>query len=254
MDDLDLIIDLHADGPRQGPGGDAETRLAIRLSGLTASANLRIADIGCGTGAVARTLTAALDATVVAVDCVPAFLDRLAACSQTGADQTGAGRIETVEASMDALPFEDGAFDAIWSEGAIYNMGFEAGITAWRRHLKPGGVLAVSELTWFTGDRPPELERHWLEQYSEVATASAKLAALEASGYAPLGYFPLPEHCWLDNYYRPMQARFGQFLARNGDSEAARALVAAEEAEIDLYERYSAYFGYGYYVARRIAA
>lgn len=33
-------------------------------------------------------------------------------------------RIETLAASVDALPFEEQSFDAIWSEGAIYNIGF----------------------------------------------------------------------------------------------------------------------------------
>lgn len=51
MMDLQLLIDLHKNNDRQGPGGDAETRLAIELSKLDKSAPLRIADIGCGTGA-----------------------------------------------------------------------------------------------------------------------------------------------------------------------------------------------------------
>lgn len=48
-DELALLIDLHKRQARQGPGGDAQTRLAITLSGLTPSADLRVADaLGCG--------------------------------------------------------------------------------------------------------------------------------------------------------------------------------------------------------------
>ena len=129
--------------------------------------------------------------------------------------------------------------------------GFEAGVRSWRRFLKPGGVLAVSELTWLTGDRPAELDRHWTAEYPEVGTASAKLAVLEANGYSPIGYFVLPQHCWLDHYYRPLQARFDAFLERHGHSDAAHQIVDAEQREIELYERYAEYVGYGYYVARR---
>jgi precorrin-6B methylase 2 len=50
MDDLELLIDLHRHGQRQGPGGEEQTRLAVRLSGLGTAKDLRIADIGCGTG------------------------------------------------------------------------------------------------------------------------------------------------------------------------------------------------------------
>lgn len=248
MEDLDLLIALHRDGKRQGPGGSAETRLSITLSGLKDTQNLNIADIGCGTGASTFVLAQELDACVTAVDFLPEFLEKL----DIAAEGKGLGeRIKTLAASMDALPFNEQSFDAIWSEGAIYNIGFENGIEAWRPFLKPGGILAVSELIWLTRERPSELERYWTRVYPEVATASAKMAILEANGYSPVGYFPLPERCWLDNYYRPMQARFADFLSCNGHSEPAQAIVAAEKEEIALYERFSAFFGYGYFVARK---
>ncbi len=250
MDNLDLIIDLHKGGHRQGPGGDDETRLAIALSGLKEKANLSIADIGCGTGASTLVLANELNARITAVDFLPDFLEPLSAMAR---EKGLADRITIQTASMDALTFQPALLDAIWSEGAIYNMGFENGIRAWREFLKPGGILAVSELSWLTGERPADLEAHWMAQYPEVATASSKMGQLEAAGYALLGYFPLPEHCWLDNYYDPMQARFDDFLARHDHSEDAKSIVAAEEKEIALYKRWSAYFGYGYYIARRIA-
>jgi SAM-dependent methyltransferase len=250
VDELSLLVDLHRDAKRQGPGGDDETRLAITLSGLSGRKGLKIADIGCGTGASTLVLAHALDASVTAVDFLPEFLHDLDIVAER---ENLHQRIETLAASMDALPFRDQSFDAIWSEGAIYNIGFAAGLKAWRRFLKPGGILAVSELTWLTQDRPAELEEHWVREYAEVDTASAKLAILEANGFSPLGYFPLPQRCWLDNYYRPLQARFAAFMERNGSSEAAATIVAAEENEIALYERHAAFVSYGYYVARNTA-
>lgn len=248
MDNLGLLLDLHRGGDRQGPGSDAYTRLAVSLSGLAGTKGLQIADIGCGTGASALVLASDLNATVTAVDLFDDFLSVL----ETRAEQAGlADRITPLAAPMEALPFEDDAFDAIWAEGAIYSIGFAKGIAAWRRFIKPGGILAVSELTWLTRERPPELQQHWMREYPEVDTASAKLGLLETSGYTPIGYFALSETSWLDTYYRPMQRRFGEFLARNANSEAAQAIVAAEQVEIDLYERYSAYVSYGYYIARR---
>lgn len=251
MDDLQLLIDLHLDGDRQGPGSDDVTRLALALSGLEAGTELTIADLGCGTGASTVVLAQALDAHITAVDLAPPFLARLDAT----AERLGlAGRISTVEASMDALDLEHESLDAIWSEGAIYSIGFEHGIRTWRRFLKPGGLLAVSELTWLTDERPAELDRHWAAEYPEVGTASAKFAVLETAGYAPIGYLALPEACWLDHYYRPLQDRFPAFLARHDRSDAAQALVEAEQGEIDLYERFGSYVGYGFYLARRTTA
>lgn len=204
--------------------------------------------------AVARASTLVLarelDAHLTAVDFLPEFLTRL----DDAAGRAGiSDRVTTLSASMEALPFGDSTYDAIWSEGAIYNMGFAAGITAWRRYLKPGGVLAVSELTWLTDQRPEELQTHWEREYPEVGTASSKIAILERFGFSPIGYFPLAEHCWQDNYYRPMQQRFAGYLDRHEGSTGARAIVAAEEREISLYERHKDFVSYGYYIAQKVS-
>ena len=147
MDELTLLADLHKAGLRQGPGSPDVTRRAMVLAGLDGSRPLEIADIGCGTGAASLELARMLDARITAVDFLPSFLDVL----RQRAQAQGLGRIITLEASMDALPFTDASFDVIWSEGAVYNMGFEAGIAAWKRFLKPGGKLCVLELSAPTG-------------------------------------------------------------------------------------------------------
>ena len=248
MDDFQLLVDLHKDAVRQGPGGDDETRLSVALSGLKGRKGLKVADIGCGSGASTLVLADELDAHITAVDFLPEFLAEL----EVAANGAGvAERITPLAESMDTLSFAEEAFDAIWSEGAIYNIGFAAGIEAWRRYLKPNGILAVSELTWLTGERPAELQAHWDGEYPEVDTASAKMAVLERLGFSPVGYFVLPRHCWLDNYYRPMQRRFAGFLDRHENSDAARAIVESEKHEIDLYERHKDFVSYGYYVARK---
>lgn len=249
MTDLDLLIDLHLPNPRQGPGTDAATRRALDLSGLRGRAGLEIADLGCGTGASTCVLAEDLDARVTAVDFVPAFLDALRA---RAAARGVADRIAPLAASFDALPFALGSLDAIWSEGAIYSLGFEAGLAAWRPLLKPGGVLAVSEITWLTAARPTALQEHWEAEYPEIGTASAKLAALEAQGFSPIGYFPLPRAAWMDGYYTPLRARFPAFLAAHEGDPDARRIVDAEEREIALYEQNAAFVSYGFYVARRV--
>jgi ubiquinone/menaquinone biosynthesis C-methylase UbiE len=242
-------MDLHRRQRRQGPGGDRQTCLAIELAKLNRSWPLRIADLGCGTGASALVLARELDADVTAVDLIPEFLDEL---QERAVAEGVAHRIVTQHASLDDLTLQASSFDVIWSEGAVYNVGFEKGIRAWKRFLKPGGVLAVSELTWLTEERPEELKAHWAAEYPEVATASVKIGLLEANGYAPVGYFTLSEECWIDNYYRPLQQQFDEFLTRHNWSSEAKSIVAAEQAEIDLYKKFSANIGYGFYIATKI--
>ena len=249
MDELALLLDLHKDAARQGPGSDAATEQAVRIAQIDENAPLQIADMGCGTGASTLLLARLLNARITAVDFLQDFLDVLASRAQ---QQGLSEKITTLCASMDDLPFSDAAFDVIWAEGAIYNMGFARGVASWQRYLKPGGLLAVSEITWLTNERPAEVQAHWGREYPEIDTASAKFAVLEQQGLSPIGYFVLPPSCWLDAYYHPMQARFAAFLERHQHSAQARAIIEAEQREIALYEKYHAYYGYGVYLARKI--
>lgn len=247
-----LLVELHRSGYRQGPGSDDDTRRAIELAGLGRSASgphLRIAEIGCGTGAAALVLAETLTAQITAVDLFPEFLEELT----TRAEERGvADRIETIAASMDQLPFGDASFDVIWSEGAIYNIGFSNGLSQWKRFLKPGGILAASEITWLTPTPPDEIRDHWNAEYPEIDTAANKIAVLDERGFDLVGYFYLPERSWLDNYYRPMEERFDAFLRRtDGNADVAAEIVAAERREIALYERYRTSISYGFYIARR---
>lgn len=146
-----LMVDLHRDGWRQGPGSDDETLRALELTRFDRNAMLNVADIGCGTGAATLVLARELpNARIAAADLFPEFLEIL---EQRAVAAGCSGRIETLAESMYLLPFAEESLDLIWSEGAIYNMGFRIGVEAWRPFLKPGGLLAVSEITWLRSAR-----------------------------------------------------------------------------------------------------
>lgn len=244
----DLLVDLHRGNKRQGPGGDEQTSLALELSGLNRSKPLVIADVGCGAGSSTVMLAENLNASIVAIDLFESFLDVLSGEAQK---RGVADKIKTLACSMEDLPFDEGSLDAIWAEGSIYNVGFAKGVEYFKRFLKPGGILAVSEITWLTTERPEEIQRHWHAEYPEIGTASDKITTLENHGYSLKGYFPLPVASWQDNYYEPLEAAFDGFLSRHHSAEA-QAIVEAERVEISLYRRYSAYYSYGFYIAQKL--
>lgn len=248
-DEMQLLIDLHKQNERQGPGGRTETELAIYLAGLGFDTHYKVADIGCGTGAASLVLADMLDVDITSVDFLQDFLDVLNTSAQ---DAELDSRIKTLCASMDDLPFNEDAYDVLWSEGAIYNIGFSKGVQDWKKYLKQGGVLVASEITWTTEERPQAIEDYWEEAYPEIDTASNKMAVLERAGYQPLGYFVLPEHCWLEGYYEPLRTSYDAFLARHSNSEAAQAIIAGEKEEVAMYEKYKSYYSYGVYIARKL--
>jgi len=246
--DLKLVIDLHKSNSRQGPGSIKATKLAIEMSGLGDKQNkLKIVDIGCGSGASTLTICENLNADITAVDLFPEFLEIL----EDRATEKGLNKkIKTTPCSMDDLPFDENSLDAVWSEGAIYNIGFKKGIEYFKRFLKPKGILAVSEITWLTNNRPEELTSHWESEYPEIDTVSNKIKIIEESGFTLKGYFPLPEECWLSNYYEPLQNKFEDFLKKH-NSDGAKSIIEAEVNEIELYKKYRNYYSYGFYIAQK---
>ena len=248
MSSLDLIIDLHRGSHRQGPGSEAETLKALEFMDFSEDQTIRLADIGSGTGGQTFTLANKIKGQITAVDLFPEFLIEL----KDKANLLGLhDRITTLKCSMDNLPFGKEEFDVIWSEGAIYNMGFENGVRNWHKFIKPDGYLAVSEITWFDPNPPSELKSFWQAEYPEMASADRNISILEESGYSLVGYFELDRESWTRNYYEPLTKRFDAFLDRHGYSEEARSLIDEYEAEIDLYEQYGTFYGYGFYVARK---
>ena len=207
-----------------------------------------IADLGCGCGSQTIQLALHTQAKVKALDLFPLFIDKLMErCRKAGVSD----RVEAIEGDMCNLPFEKASLDVIWSEGAIYNIGFKRGITEWREYLKPDGWLAVSEASWLTDSRPSEIEDFWNEAYPEIDTIANKVQQLKDAGYHDVNTFVLPKECWIDNFYLPQREAQRLFLERYPNNKTAAELVANQRREAELYSRYSDYYGYVFYVARR---
>ena len=68
-DPFDLLVDLHIDGERQGPGSDEATRRAIALAGLGGPSGVAMADIGCGISRSPLVLIPVVTTTAIEVTC-----------------------------------------------------------------------------------------------------------------------------------------------------------------------------------------
>lgn len=202
-----------------------------------------VLDVGCGPGRSTLVLADALPTSLLtAVDLHRPYLDELEiAAVAAGVDH----RIDRVRASMTDLPFEDGRFDLIWSEGAIYVMGVEAGLSAWRRLLRPNGLLVFTEATWFTDAPSPATAAFW-NAYPEMASEDGNRRRAEAAGYEVLDTYRLPDEDWAA-YYDPIADRLRAYDTSDTDVAAA---VAAEWVELDLYRDHGDEYGYTGYVLR----
>lgn len=196
-----LFFELFSGLPRQGPGDAASTLKAFSLV-PDVGPQTRVLDLGCGTGSHTVLLAQSFPAHFVAIDHHPPYVEEL----NRRATALGlAGRIEARVGDMRELDFPSGSFDLIWSEGAIYAVGFETGLREWRPLLAPGGYLAVTEACWTRPNVPAECAAFWEREYPAIRDVPARLAVIEACGYETVDHFPLPSSAWWDEYYAPLE-------------------------------------------------
>lgn len=246
--DFELICEYYAGMDRQGPGSPEVTRTALGfVHSLTE--NSKIADIGCGTGGQTMVLAGLAPGRITGLDLFPVFIDIFNSNSRKQGLQD---RVRGVVGSMENLAFQEEELDLIWSEGAIYNIGFERGLNEWRRFLKKGGFLAVSEASWFTEKRPEEIDRFWKDAYPQIDTIPAKVGQMQQAGYVPVATFILPENCWTEHFYLPQVPIQESFLKKHPGNPAAMGLVENQRQEARLYDQYKEYYGYVFYIGRKI--
>jgi ubiquinone/menaquinone biosynthesis C-methylase UbiE len=241
-----LLVDLHHGLDRLGPGDRASTLQALALcSDLPETPD--VLDVGCGTGAATLVLADALSGAHTATDLFPPLLETADGRFRSAGI---ADRARTLQADMRALPFPNESFDLVWCEGAAYIMGFDAALTSWRRLLRPGGYLVVTEASWFQDDPPAELAEFWAEGYPAMRSVEENLDAAREQEYEVQGCFPLPDEAWTQGYYGPLGERLESFAEKHGRSAEAEAVVGMTRQEVDLFNRYSAFYGYAFYVLR----
>lgn len=246
---LNLFMELHAGLPRQAPGSAASTRRALSGLGLAPSSRpLRLADMGCGPGAQTLELLQALPGVAAALDLMPEFISAL----RERATAAGlADRVAPLVADMARPPLPEAGCDLIWSEGAIYNIGFDQGLALWAPLLRPRGLLAVSELCWTQAAPAGPAKAFWAQNYPAMRGVQDNVRALEQAGFECLDWFELPEEDWWREYYAPLEVRLEAFATRHAGNEAAREVVAMEREEITLRRRHGQDFAYVFFTARR---
>jgi ubiquinone/menaquinone biosynthesis C-methylase UbiE len=246
--DFNLIAEYFSNLERQGPGSKEVTIKALSfISGLTKDS--RIADIGCGSGGQTMVLAQNTSGQITGIDLFPLFIDKL---NRSSEHLNLHNRVKGIVGSMDNLPFQSEELDLIWSEGAIYNIGFKRGLNYWREFLKPGGYIAVSEVSWFTTERPTEIDKFWQDAYPEIDTIPNKMAQLQHAGYVPVAAFILPEDCWTEYFYAPQVAAQETFLKQHAGSKMAEEFIANQRHEEQLFGKYKAYYGYVFYIGKKL--
>ena len=240
-----LMFSFYEGVLRKGPGSEASTLKALSMLDRL-SPKPRIVDFGCGAGVASLVLARATQGIVTAVDIHQPFLQQL----ETRAAREGlADRIKTIRADMADPPFPDGSFDLVWSEGAIYNIGFERGLKRWRRLLRAGGFIAVTEVSWLCETPPDKVVDFWKNEYPAMTNIEDNLTKFRAAGFEPIGPVVLPSEDW-ENYYGPLQEQLVVFRSKNSEDAQAQSFADSVQQEIDIWKECGDSYGYVFYLGK----
>ena len=115
------------------PGGDSLTR--ITMEKLKLGPEKAVVDVGCGKGSTLELFREYGVTNLYGVDLDFSLLA-----------EAGAGRQRIVQANMERLPVRDSSVDCVISECAWNLSEKEQSLLEFHRVLKPGGMLAISDI------------------------------------------------------------------------------------------------------------
>jgi len=246
--DFDLIVDYFSMIDRQGPGSPEVTKKALEFIDNLDN-NSQIADIGCGTGGQTRVLARNAPGFITGIDLFPKFVDIF---NQKVKKEGLEDRVKAIVGDMEKLAFQEEELDLLWAEGSIYNIGFKEGMSEWKRFIKKGGHIAVTEACWFTLERPEEIDKFWKLNYPGIDTIGNKILQMEETGYVPIASFILPENCWQEHFYLPQIDARKKFLGKHAGNKVAEDFIENQRHEEKLYNKYNDFYGYVFFIGKKV--
>ncbi|WFN36960.1 class I SAM-dependent methyltransferase [Methanomicrobium antiquum] len=247
MEDF-LICRLFEGIPRQGPGDNEHTEKAFRMIPKFPE-NAKILDIGCGKGMQTIALAKLCpECHVTATDIYQPFLDAL---SKNAKEEGLSERITTICASMDNLPFEKEEFDIIWAEGSIFITGFENGINYWKKFLKHGGYMSVSDLVKFKEVLSKDVTDFLNQCSPDILNEEETLLTIKKAGLETIAMFKLPENVWHESFYNYMKENNKILREEYKDNPDALSIIDFNDLEINVYSKHADEYGYTYFIIKK---
>lgn len=242
------FFDLFERLPRAGPGNRETTLKAYNMLADIPEKPLLL-DIGCGPGAQTLDLARATDARITAFDLHPPFVEKLRSALEREGLQD---RVRTVQGDMFKLveQYGEASFDILWSEGALYFMGFEKGLKESFKVLRPGGYIAVSDGCWLEEGVPEEVKDFWGD-YSDATGIPERLEMFERTGFEVVGHFTVPLEAWTVDLYGPMETELGLLEKENASVAEAMDTYSSMRSEIEQLRKFHRWAGYEFFVARK---
>ncbi|MDD4126427.1 MAG: class I SAM-dependent methyltransferase [Methanomicrobium sp.] len=243
------VFNIFESLPRLGAGDDEHTKKAFLIISEQLKGGLKILDLGCGKGSQTMALARLCPSCeITASDIYRPYLDSVdGKIAAAGFNK----RVRTLCASMDKLPFEEESFDIIWAEGCASIIGIENALNYWKKFIRPGGYIMISDIFWFTKNPSVEPQKFFAEFHPAMMSEDKGFDIVKNAGLKLAASFRLPTEVWEESFYGILRKNFGELEEKFSGNCDAMAVIEGLKRQTNLYDNYSDEFGNTYLIMRK---
>ncbi len=184
------------------------TRKAYRL--IPKIKNPEILDVGCGTGVPTIELAKLSNGHVTGIDIDESLLEILRIKIK---DLGLTNQVSVLNESIKTMSFQEESFDIIWSEGAVFVIGFEKSIYSWRKFLKPNGFLVL---------------------HDDIKGKTKKLGLIGKYGYKLAAEFDLSFEIWWNEYYSSLEKLIEKYKDKYPIDSELRSEIESDRNQVKM--------------------
>ena len=252
---LDILIETHIGLERQGPGSAEMTLKALSFI-ENLDENSRLLDLGCGTGGQTMVLAQHTAGSVIGIDqfseFITVFNENVKKLNLQNRAKGIVGNIEKLEEIKASSFSSSSKFDVIWCEGVIDGIGVEKALSHWNGFIKDSGYISLTCPSWLTDNHPDEVEKFWSDAGCRLDTIEYNTSIMQKCGYNLITVFTLPDECWIDNYFIPKTSAEKAVMEKYVGNEIVEEYIKSSKYEVELYSKYKQYYGYVFYIGKKM--
>lgn len=153
---------------------------------------------------------------------------------------------------MEDLPFSKNHFDIIWQEGSMNDSDFDTRIKMFKKFLKPGGVIVISDYIVTDLSMPLELIRYFENFYPAITTIDNNIDVIEENGLKVNATFIVPDEAWWKYYLAPMREITRDLSIKYQMDMDKRKLIDEITLDMTMRDKYKKYYAYAFYVIQKV--
>ena len=125
-------------------------------------------------------------------------------------------------------------------------MGFNNALLSWKRYLRDGGYLVISEIVWLSNTPSERARNFWSKNYPAMLSVAQNKMLIKKAGYDLISSFEMSKEAW-ELYLVPLSKRVELLKRKLNHSMAWQDL----KSELDIHDACLGEYGYQFFIIQK---